>query len=344
MTIIDGVYKALGEELTRLHGHVSTRLVAPLPASGVVALVESTIEFPDVGVLYVEGERIPYTGRGLASFTGLVRDPHRAVLHPQGVELADGSRSFSRIDEARADRLVTRAEGWALDRFGRDHGEQRPLALDDEAYRALLRVLLYLERGLWWSLYRVLAEITAAWTRTGTAGTNPATPQRLTAAPGTFSDQDRGRPLVARGLVHRIREVAAGGDSVDLQPTRGPWWCAGNWGDGDPAVPWSIPPFRILELPDLEPGIVVVDLFLPASRLPLPSYLLDRDPALPTDPELTPVGWPFGHQVLTDELDPGSGWGCWYLPGLPDDDALLVLLEEVVPAGVDVRLATVAAP
>jgi len=335
MTILDGILKAFGEELSLLHGELATRLTASLAAADVVATVESTLDFPDAGVLYVEGERIPYTSRAATSFGGLVRDPQTAQAHLTGTEVADGSRSFSQLHQLRADRLVTRAEGRALDRLGWQHGERRPLAIPDASYRSLLRVLFYLERGLLSALLRVLDATLLPWSRSGTAGTLLLRPNRLTAALGTFSTQDVGRPLYIGERIYRVREVAADGSTLDLQPGVGPWWCAGNFGDGTD-VDYRLPSFRVLELPDTDPGIVLVDLVFAGGALGPPSYLLGD--VAPGVPELTPVGWALGSEVLEDELEDGSTFFCWYLPGLPDEDLFETMLEEVVPAGVDVRL------
>lgn len=333
--ILDGLLKAFGEELTTLHGELSTRLTATLAAADVVATVESTLDFPDAGVLYLEGERVPYTSRAETSFGGLVRDPLTASDHLAGTEVADGSRSFSQLCRLRGDRLVTRAVGAALDRLGWQHGERRPLAISDTAYRALLRVLLYLERGLLSSLLRVLDAALVDGDRTGTAGTLLLVPHRLTAAPGTFSARDVGRPLYVGERVYRVREVAVDGSSLDLQPGAGVWWCAGNFGDGND-VTYRIPPFALRELPDTDPGVVLVDLVFAGSSLGPPSYLLGD--LVPGVPEPTPGGWPVGSEVLGDELEDGTTFFCWYLPGLPDEDLFRTMLEEIVPAGVDVRL------
>jgi len=333
--ILDGLLKAFGEELTTLHGELSTRLTATLAAADVVATVESTLDFPDAGVLYLEGERVPYTSRAETSFGGLVRDPLTASDHLAGTEVADGSRSFSQLHRLRGDGLVTRAAGSALDRFGWRHGERRPLAIPDTAYRALRRGRLDLERGLLSALVRVLDAALLTQSRSGVAGTLLPQPNRLLAALGTFSSQDVGRPLYVGERVYRVREVAADGSSLDLQPGAGVWWCAGNFGDGND-VSYRIPPFRVLELPDTDPGIVLVDLVFSGSSLGPPSYLLGD--ILPGVPELTPGGWPLGHEILEDELEDGATFLCWYLPGLPDEDLFRTMLEEVVAAGVDVRL------
>lgn len=335
MANLDGAYRALGEELTRLSGYLSTRLTAVLAVDAVVATVESTIDWPDAGLLYIEGERIPYTARTETTFSGLTRDPQTAVAHRRGTEVADGSRSFSQADKLRADRLVTRAARRSLDRWGWQHGERRPLMIGDDNYRDLLRLLLFLDRGPWWALFRVLRICLRAWVRSGTATTALAHPQRLSGAAGTWSDQDVGRPVAVGNLVYRVREVAADGSYADLHPGRGYWWCAGNFGDGND-VDYHLLPFRMLEIPSVAPGEVLLDVMIGSDRSAPPSYLLGDDP--PGTPEFTPVDWPLGSEVLEDEMEDGSAFSCWYLPGLPEDDAFFAIIEEVVPAGVNVRL------
>jgi len=333
---LDGTYKAIGEELTTLAGYIATRLTATLAVDAVTAQVESTIDWPASGVMHIEGERIPYAGKTDTSFTGLTRYPLEAKSHPGGATVADGSRSYSQLDKLRADRLVTRAIGRALDRLAWHNGERRPLSLDDTPFQSLLMVLLYLDRGPWWALYRVLRAALSPWARTGTAGTDAGTPRRLSAAAGTFAVQDVGRPVEVNGRVYRVREVAADGSYIDLQPTRGYWWCAGNFGDGTD-VQYTVQPFRIREHPDLEPGYVLLEVYLGSDRLPPPSYLLEGDPV-----DFTPAGWPLGMEILDDELVSGEDYDPWYLPGLPEDSSFPLMLEEVVPAGVDVKLNAVA--
>jgi hypothetical protein len=327
---LDGFRKALGEELSLFVGYPSTRLTQSLAAADNHAHVETTLNFPVAGTLYIAGERIPYTGQTPTTFTGLTRDPEFAVAHPVPATVADGSQSFSAFHRARADRLVTRAEGRALDRLGWEHGERRPLSITDDSYQDLLRVLLYLQRGLRWSLYRVLRAALESWATTATAATDPLHPNRLIGAAGTFNVFHVGRPVEVNGKVYRGWAVdPAAGAFLDLTPWKGLWWSRAAFGDGNP-VDYTVQPFRIREKPEQHPGIVFVDLFL-GSIPGAPSYLLEGAPVA-----LTPPGWPIGHEILTNELVPGAAFFPWYLPGLAEDDAFVIMLDEVVPAGVNV--------
>ncbi len=335
---LDGIYKAVGEELTKLSGYLSTRLTAAMSKTDVIANVESTIDWPATGTLAIEGEQITYTGKTPLTFTGLTRAAGKAAIHPIGAAVADAGRTYSQLDELRHDQLVRHATGPALDLLGWNRGERRPLDINDTSCRALWRILFYLERGLAWSLYRVLRECLAQWVEVGAAATNPATPNRLFMAPGDFTAQHVGRPVEIGGLVYRIREIdPAAGAWADLYPARGPWWCAGCIGDGT-AMTYTIQPFRITYLPESDPGWVLLDVFLHTTVLPPPSYLLD-DPV----PAVSPPGWVIGSETLTNELVPDAGYFPWYLPGLADDSAFSTMLSEVVPAGVGIKITTVTA-
>jgi len=340
---LDGVIKALGEELTILCGYLATRLTADLTAVGAVANVESTIDFPvpvapAVGVIYIEGERITYTGVAVGQLTGLTRDPTRAKAHLAGATVADGSSSYSQMDRVRSDLLLSLATGAALDRVAWRSGERRPLGATDAAFLAMLQAILYAPRGIWRTLYRALSALLAPYRVSGTATTNPATPTLLTDVTAPFTAQHIGRLVEIGGLAYRVNGVSGAGTVLELNAYRGPWFCAGSIGTGA-NVGYTIQPFRIVERPADNPGIVELAVWLPTVLLPDPSYLLDE--TVPGVPDFTPGGtWVEGSGVVDDETIAGTGRKPWYLPGL-SDEAFLDLLEELVPLGIDVETTAV---
>lgn len=88
--------------------------------------------------------------------TGL-RPPslERRALQEQS-PVTDGSQSYSGIDRLRRALLVDYATEEELDRIGRNLAVTRPLGIDDEQFRCLLKTLSYLPKGTEYALELVL--------------------------------------------------------------------------------------------------------------------------------------------------------------------------------------------
>lgn len=149
--IADTIYEALG-------GYLMVRTTAPYTAGDAAITVESTFRFPDAGRLAIDGYIVEYTGKTDTSFTGLTYEGAVGLPEDQGIGtvVMDWSRASTQLDLLRRSFLVDYADGTDLDTLGRNHGLARPRGANDATYRALLRVLMYLDAQTPYAMRRVL--------------------------------------------------------------------------------------------------------------------------------------------------------------------------------------------
>jgi hypothetical protein len=137
-------------------------------------LVETTFEFldpsthvtDDIGSLWVglEDGRVTYGAVqvtvGDMEFQQL-GDPdtgagYLTMDHPPLTEITEGSQSYSALDKLRRAMLADYATEDELDRIGRNVAVQRPSGSSDDIYRAVLKVLAYMPKGLEFGLEMLL--------------------------------------------------------------------------------------------------------------------------------------------------------------------------------------------
>lgn len=326
MDPLEALATTLGQKFAELYGSHATRLTSPLTVGDASAEVESTLLWRSSGEFAVGGLLVSYTGKTDSTLTGLTWPDAAAEVFPVGAPLEDASRRFSAVDQARADMLAVSAEGRWLDVVARFYGEGRPWPMSDATFRALLLVLIYLDRGTWWAVQRVLDKALADYRTVVSDGvTAAASPQRYTSAGGTpFKSWHVHRYVRVAGKVHRITRVDAGGTWADLAAGGGPWWQGVTFGDAT-AVKLELLPFLQEEDPTIYPGQVVIHAFLPGSFTNVPPTYLQPAGANPTPP-----GDPKGGQILPDENTPGGpGTQPLYLGGGAGDLVANVVLDIV---------------
>ena len=328
---LEALTATVGRSMAELYGTTITRLIAPLAAADTTADVESVLDWPEEeGIALINGEAIEYDAAehqsdGTGKLTGLERDAAEAKLHPIGSMVSDVSRTFSRRDQARADVLVTRASGGWLHRLARNHALVRPpWVMSDEHLRNLFRVLMWLDSGTWWAVWRVLDAAFAPWATEGEDGVTAAANQRrLTVASAPFKAHHLHRYILVSGLPRRISLVAGDGSYVELFPGSGPWWVGATFGDAT-GVEWKLIPF-MLEEDHTFPGTLIVHVFVPSSvSVAPPTYLQ------PAGAAATPVGVPKGGQLMPDSELAGAGNQPLYLTGSFTSHVKLLLREVLV--------------
>lgn len=148
------VLEAIGDEYNELAGQRITRLVGAHAEGDTTIDVETTLDWPDAGLIYMDGDGYTYTSKvsgtpaqlvGLQSpgyyLPGLKRDLSNLT------SLVDASGTYSGLDVARRMLFVDYAEGEYLDVIGRNYGVDRPSAMSDDTFRTVLKILAYLPKG-----------------------------------------------------------------------------------------------------------------------------------------------------------------------------------------------------
>lgn len=319
-----------GEQLDELAGTHGTKLTAPLPLLQAFAEVESTLGFPDEGVFYVGGERIDYSGKDDGVFAGLTRPVEYQRLHSVGSVVEDWSRWWSAYEQARRDVYPSMAEGRWLDVQSLKYGERRPSwPMTDETWREVLLELLWLDRGTWWAVWRVLRAVLKPWQKYDAAavvehhGTavNAAFDFRLRHVHRYVTIDDRGP----------YRIVAVAGTNAVLATHGGPWWIPAEQASS-PSASVALLPFTIEEHDD---GWVRIGAAVPPAEANVPpTYLRPQGPPWATPPEV-----PRGGQLMPDQsfVVPGSGDRPLYLGG-GFQARLAAWLRDVLVAGARCRV------
>lgn len=311
--------KACGEELTELAGYRMTRLTASLGPTATTASVETVYGLPESGVVYVEGldePRVAYGGVQLdpPALTGLTRSEYETKTADPGAVVTDWSRTFSDLEEARADLHVATAEGTALAELGSGEygvGKGGPW-MTDATYREVVLAVAYLDCGPWWSLFRVLD----AWTKQfRIAATSTCSGATISDPGSTFKAGHVGRLVRVTGSdgvqrLHRVQSVTPN-TSVTLHGNNGPYWVGAAY--APEMLSWEMLPFVV----ERRPGRLTVRVAMPASTMAPPHYTQDHDEAdyaAVTPPSLTATGVNLAHNL-------GSAGGTYTGYVLdPDDD------------------------
>tara|TARA_Y100001963_G_C6656108_1_gene388126 strand:+ start:492 stop:839 length:348 start_codon:yes stop_codon:yes gene_type:complete len=74
MGMLRALTLAFGEESQYTHGKPVTKLVKPIKSGDTIALVESTLAFPDKGAFFVGARRFTYKGKTDGSFVEVTPD------------------------------------------------------------------------------------------------------------------------------------------------------------------------------------------------------------------------------------------------------------------------------
>ena len=163
MGTVQGPYRALvsalADTLWELTGYLLVRTTALAEEGDVVLTVEATDRWPDSGRFVFLGVIHTYSGRTATTFTGI------AQLHGgagvvggarPGTAVMEWSRTVSDLDKLRGSFFVRLADGAELTTLGRNYGLDRPRGVDDETWRAVLGVMIYLDAQTMWACQKVL--------------------------------------------------------------------------------------------------------------------------------------------------------------------------------------------
>jgi len=155
---------ALADTLYEMSGFLVVRVAAVAAVGDTTLIVESTDRWPATGTIAVAGETYTYSGSTNGSFTGL--SPSLATAVPEGAPAMCWSKDQTSMDLLRRAFLVEYADGVDLDTLGRNYGLFRTRGLDDDTYRAVLKVWIYLDAGTIYAIEKILDALRGAGTYT----------------------------------------------------------------------------------------------------------------------------------------------------------------------------------
>lgn len=152
--LLEATVEAIAESDNEIGGLRVTRLTAAVAAGATTFPVESTLDWPEVGVVGVGGVQYRYSSRTIFALVGITYrdagvDVAGAVIdHRVETPVIDKSRTFSGLDQVRAALLVDTAVGDDLNALGRNLGVLRlPFVGDDDTFREIIKALAYNPRG-----------------------------------------------------------------------------------------------------------------------------------------------------------------------------------------------------
>lgn len=145
--LLRAVLAGIADTLDEAAGALHTRTAEAHTAGTGVLAVDGTHRWPSSGRIAVDGHIATYTGKTDTTLTGLVEDGATglAVAVRTGAPVLDIGRSRTQLDDLRRSFLVAYAVGDQLDMLARNYGLARPRGVDDDTWRALLQVLIYLD-------------------------------------------------------------------------------------------------------------------------------------------------------------------------------------------------------
>jgi hypothetical protein len=349
---LQALIAATANELARQGGDPRTRLSVSLAPGATEAVVESTFGLPEAGTVRVGSEEIPYASRDGFRLFGFVRAtvPAGQVTHPAGTEVVGVLSGHSSRERLATERIITLCPADALDALARDLGFPRPFSdMTAENLRAYLRARLYLASGPWTAVLRVLRPA-LAWTSVG--NTNGAV--RIAGADvwldvpstslggGVTVLHDRWIDVDGRlcRIVTADTTTTPGTTSLLLESRAGYFWqAADHVTDGQTDVAWELLAFRLRLDPNAaraakpRGGLLVVYLyatqsagstFLITSGLALPQGRLERG------------------KLSASSASIGDGQS-FYLAA-PYARTVREILEDVIPAGIEVKVVSLAQP
>jgi hypothetical protein len=166
---LEGALSGIGEELNELAGVRLTRLAGPASLGATTIEVETVFEWPAAGTVYIRGKRYTYTSVTVApdAFVGMQEILDGVPTPATGIAedlrdltaVADGSETFSGIENAKRMLFVGTAEGEFLDVIGRNYGLTRPFGFTDDQYRELIKILAFMPRGTIYAIEQLLDQL-----------------------------------------------------------------------------------------------------------------------------------------------------------------------------------------
>ncbi len=168
--LLEGLTSAIADTLYETAGVLICRSVG-LQAEGTADLtVDGLYRWPTSGRFVLSGVEYTYSGATitptLAQLTGVAQYPSGtaglAASARQGSIVAYSSANLTDLDAARSAYFVDTASGSDLDTLARNYGLSRPRGMVDVMFRALLRVLMYLDATTIDAVEKVLDVIVGA--------------------------------------------------------------------------------------------------------------------------------------------------------------------------------------
>jgi hypothetical protein len=144
----EGIFSALADTIYEMAGTLMVRTTAAYTSGSGSLAVEGTHRWPESGRIAVAGVTGFYATKTDTSFDGITDEDGNPGL-PRDVRVrsvvSDISQSSTQLDGLRLSFLVAYAQGTELATLGRNYGISRPRSVDDDTYRELLKVLIYLD-------------------------------------------------------------------------------------------------------------------------------------------------------------------------------------------------------
>ena len=167
--LFQGLATILADTLMEVSGHLLVRTYSDQAAGTVDLAVDGLHRWPDSGRVIIERESYTYTS--------VTRSPSANSL--EGLEHASGAAGlvgdvrkgtpvtyyggdFSDVEKMARSFFVQTAEGSDLDIYARNFGLFRPRGMDDETFRALLMVIVYVDATTIHACEKVLDAIVGA--------------------------------------------------------------------------------------------------------------------------------------------------------------------------------------
>lgn len=312
---------AVGDALGQLTGRPTTRLSADVAPDDTTLHVESTIDLPEVGAVFVHGVRMTYTGRTATTLTGAASATPRFAALPTGsaVTLDLGStqgdaRWMPTVERMFRETTIRHAGESGFDSLAAMYGLARPPSWNLEAWRNGVWLATWAPRGTLGCLFGFLEQVLTPHHEVVTVQRDPAQPTKLLPAPGeSFAQRHVGRLVrIGAGLYCTVGPAdvdAAGGAYLTLCPWSTPYWQAAGWATL-PDVAIDEATFLAFALAEPSPGYdaradaglackVIITLFGSAIGDVPPTFWVDDGAARPADE-------PYGGHVLVDEWSAGD--------------------------------------
>lgn len=351
--VLEALTGAFGSQLAKAQGQPVTRLAAPLAPGDTMAEVESTLHMPATGgIVRIGPEKVPFGACASNQLTGLIRAANIVDTYPIGTEVRDENYEWGQARRAWAETTLSKCPIDFVDVAARDKGSPAPLAAMPAADRRAYAVVRhYLDAGTWWAAFRVLRE---GFRWASKSGSNAETfaalsggVRRIDVPTASLPAADlHDRWIEVGGRILRVRVgttgVAAGMTTLYVEGAGGPTWEPSEDLADATGVSWELLAFRLVECQlgyyeaDRLLGLLVVYIYATMAVLPS-TYLVTSGLA-------TPQSRLMRGKLSPWETIPGhSNHQSFYL-AQPYRTAVLSMIEDVVPAGVEIRVVTRRAP
>lgn len=159
---------SISDTIAETAGHLIVRLTRPHVEGETDLYVDGLHRWEAPGRIVVNGTIYTYHSMTVTPSTNIIHDIVEWKAYPASLTLgllADAKNytpvtnfnlQFSDIEEVFAAFFVEYAEGTDLDTLGRNYGLFRPRGMPDAQYRALLKVLIYLDASGFYAVEKVL--------------------------------------------------------------------------------------------------------------------------------------------------------------------------------------------